>query len=178
MIEVVSNIDIDQLVTRAQGGSRLRKNLNIHKSYSERCQKLFNSIDPNSYIRPHRHSNGSGPETLLAVRGSFVLFLFCDAGEILEVVPFSLQTSNHVLPVCVTIHEGVWHTVLSLEDGGVLFEVKSGPFLESHAKEMAPWAPEEGSFETPEYLNMLRAKYLKKSEQTEHTDLPKTFEKN
>ncbi len=72
MIEFVSNFDLDQLATRAQGSSRFRINLNIHKSYSERCQKLFNSIDAKSYIRPHRHSNGNGPETLLAVRGSFV----------------------------------------------------------------------------------------------------------
>lgn len=171
MIEFGSNFDLNQLATGAQGSFRFRMNLNIHKSCSERCQKLFNSIDPRSYIRRHCHSNGDGPETLLDVRGSFVLFLFCDSGEILEIVPFSLKTSNHVLPVGVTIHDGVWHTVLSLKDGGVLFEVKSGPFSESHAKEMAPWAPEEGSFETLEYLNMLRAKHLKKSDQTEHTYL-------
>ncbi len=161
MLEFVSNLDLNQLATLAKGSSRFRMNLNIHKSYSERCQKLFNSIDPNSYIRPHRHSFGDGPETLLAVRGLFVLFLFTDSGQVLEVVPFSLQKSKQVLPVCVTIHEGVWHTVLSLEDGGVLFEVKSGPFSESHAKEMATWAPEEGSFEAPEYLKLLRLKIPK-----------------
>jgi hypothetical protein len=42
-----------------------------------------------------------------------------------------------------------------LVDESILFEVKSGPFDPSVAKEFAPWAPEEGTLESKEYAEQL-----------------------
>ena len=50
---------------------------------------------------------------------------------------------------------GTWHTVVALETGSVLLEVKAGPFIPDQPKEFAAWAPEEGSDEAREYHSFL-----------------------
>lgn len=51
----------------------------------------------------------------------------------------------------------MWHTVIALESGCVLFETKAGPFDPNHPKDLAPWAPDEGSAGALAYLNLLAA---------------------
>ncbi|MFN7835777.1 MAG: WbuC family cupin fold metalloprotein, partial [Burkholderiaceae bacterium] len=48
-----------------------------------------------------------------------------------------------------------WHTVIALESGSVLLEVKAGPFDPSMPKDLAPWAPEEGASNARPYLQDL-----------------------
>jgi hypothetical protein len=45
--------------------------------------------------------------------------------------------------------------VVALEPGCVLLEVKAGPFDPNQPKDLAPWAPEEGSEAAADYLNFL-----------------------
>ena len=144
---VVTNTDIDQLSEIARSNYRSRENLNIHSSYNEKCQRFFNAIEPNSYIRPHRHSQSEGGETLLAVRGGFVLVIFKDEGEFDKVHFFGVGANFQTDSLCVTIPDRIWHTVLAIYPGSVLFEVKTGPFVVSCSKELAPWAPLEESEE-------------------------------
>jgi hypothetical protein len=60
------------------------------------------------------------------------------------------------IAVGVELPAGVWHTVVSLIDKSILFEVKSEPFDPSFAKEFATWAPEEDSDQALPYLNALK----------------------
>ena len=140
---LVGNIDIDRLSEVARLNFRCRKNLNVHGSYNEKCQRFFNAIEPNSYIRPHRHSHSEGGETLLAVRGGFVLVIFKEGGELDKFHPFGVGSKFQAESLCVTIPDGSWHTVVAIYPGSVLFEVKAGPFIVSCSKEVAPWAPLE-----------------------------------
>jgi hypothetical protein len=48
-----------------------------------------------------------------------------------------------------------WHTVVALEAGCVLLEVKAGPFDPNQPKDLAPWAPEEGSSAAESYLQQM-----------------------
>jgi cupin fold WbuC family metalloprotein len=52
-IKVFSVEGLDLLVTQAKNSPRLRQHKNIHLDYADPCQRLFNSIEPDSYIRPH-----------------------------------------------------------------------------------------------------------------------------
>ena len=54
-IQPVDAALIEDLLTQAQGTSRLRKNLNFHDRSDHPCQRLLNAIVPGSYVRPHRH---------------------------------------------------------------------------------------------------------------------------
>lgn len=147
---------LDDLVAQAAASPRLRQHANLHASYAEPCQRLFNAIGVDSYIRPHRHLLDPKTETLLAVRGRMTLVLFDEQGRVMQIVPFGTVPSDEGCDACVEILPGTWHTVLADLPGAVLFEVKAGPFQLQHAKEWAPWAPTEGSVEVAAYMAELR----------------------
>lgn len=147
---------LDELSTRARASERLRQHSNLHHSYNEACQRLFNAIEPESYIRPHRHMLDPKVECLIAVRGLMTLVSFDDEGNVVRTYRFGVEKVDGKLPaVGVEIQPGTWHTVVANTPGAVLFEVKAGPFDPSQAKEYAPWAPAEGSPEAAEYLRRL-----------------------
>ena len=56
----------------------------------------------------------------------------------------------------VDIVSGIWHTLISLEPGGVVFEVKQGPYVPLAEVDSAPWAPREGSAKADKYLERLK----------------------
>lgn len=147
---------IKDLSSSATSSIRLRSHSNIHASYNDACQRLFNAIEPESYIRPHRHLSDPKEELLIAIRGKFCFIRFDDEGRIQETVNFGQTPHSNDLAIGVEISPSIWHTVLSCEIGGVLLEVKEGPFNPSTPKDLAPWAPEEGSIESKSYLNYLK----------------------
>lgn len=71
--------------------------------------------------------------------------LFNESGAPTEVVEFGVQSDPQPSAAGVELLPGKWHTVIALQVGSVLLELKEGPFREDAAKEFAPWAPEEGS---------------------------------
>lgn len=150
---------IDALVHEAASTSRGRQYRNIHESYRDPCQRLFNAIGMDSYIRPHRHLSDPRTETLIAVRGVMTLLVFDDAGEITQLIRFGCERGCNL---GVEISPGVWHTVIAEAPGAVLFEVKAGPFDPNMAKELAAWAPPEGSLEAAPYLTDLRRVIINK----------------
>lgn len=147
---------LDDLVDQAAASPRLRQHANLHASYAEPCQRLFNAIGVDSYIRPHRHRADPKTETLLAVRGRMTLVLFDERGQVVQAVPFGARPNDEGCDAGVELSPGTWHTVLADLPGSVLFEVKAGPFEPHLAKELAPWAPAEGTAEVTRYMHELR----------------------
>lgn len=158
MIKIFSGDILTSLVHEAISNTRRRQHLNIHESYREPCQRLFNAIEPSSYIRPHRHLTDPKNELLVALRGKMALVTFDNDGEILNVIHFGSELYGKELSVGVEVSSDIWHTVLALEHGSVLLEVKQGPFDLSQPKDFAPWAPEEGSPLAGTYFATLLAK--------------------
>ena len=147
---------MDDLLRRSKKSNNYRQHHNVHRSYQEPCQRLFNAIGMESYIRPHRHLLDPKTECLIAVQGMMVLIVFDDEGEVVETVRFGTEKyKNKTLCVGVEVSPESWHTVISLVSESILFEVKTGPFEPSLAKEGAPWAPEEMSVEADKYLAAL-----------------------
>lgn len=139
--------------------ARKRKSFNIHYDYVDPCQRLFNAIGLDSYIRPHRHSLDPKYECLIAVSGLFGLFIFDDDGHILNITKFGSDLYRNSEKNCmagVEIPPNVWHTVIALSDSAILFEVKAGPFNPHAAKEFAEWAPEEGDPNSLDFLTLLK----------------------
>ena len=149
---------LDALSHDAEQSSRQRQHKNIHQHYNDPCQRLFNAIGIDSYIRPHRHSIDPNDECLIAVRGRMALLVFDELGSVSQVIRFGTQkmTTDSSVGVGVNIPAGVWHTVISEVLGSILFEVKSGPFNPEQAKEWAAWAPEENSPAAFEYFMHLK----------------------
>ena len=147
---------LGSLVAQARSSPRLRQNRNIHEDYADPCQRLFNAIEPGSYIQPHRHAVVPRAETMFAVRGSFVLVEFSDSGAIVGVEQFGVDDGSRRISAGVEVPPGCWHTVLAMQEGSVLLEVKAGPFDPVRPKELAPWAPDESASGAASYLEELR----------------------
>lgn len=143
---------LEDLVAKSEVSPRRRMHHNLHDSYDDPCQRLLNAIGTDSYIRPHRHAAASGVETLVCLRGQLGLIIFSDEGQIVETLIFGSGGNRTSSSVGAAVPPGTWHTVVALESGSILLEVKAGPFDPSAAKYPAPWAPAEGSAEAPAYL--------------------------
>ena len=148
---------LDSLIAEAERSPRRRQFRNVHHSMSEPAQRLFNAIEPDSYVRPHRHQLDPKDETLIAVRGLFALITFSDEGEITDIVRFGSEKyqGHGDWSAGIELPAGTWHSLVALVPGSVLMEVKAGPFNPQAPKEFAPWSPEEGSAEAAAYRDSL-----------------------
>ena len=153
-MKIIDRYRLDQLSHAAAQSERRRKNLNLHEEYTDPCQRLFNAIEPGTYIRPHRHVDPPKAECFLTIRGRMALFVFVDGGAIDKVL--SLGAGSDVLAV--ELPAGVWHSLVALEAGTIFFEIKPGPYTPMTDKDFAPWAPVEGSPDAEAYLAGLMAR--------------------
>ena len=144
IIDVFSSKYLNTLISEARASDRNRQHRNIHHSFDEKCQRLMNSIDLESYIAPHRHRLDPKRECLIAVRGLFAAVIFSDKGTVEKIDFFGTEKFKN-LSVGLELPPEVWHTVVALTQGSVLFEVKEGPFDPKKAKEFASWAPSQPS---------------------------------
>ena len=137
----ISHQSLDALAAAAQASPRRRANLNLHEQLSDPVQRLAIAMEPDTYVRPHRHPHTW--EVLYPLRGRFVVLHFDAQGMV---------TARSVLgddSAVVETPAGGWHAVLSLDDGGVIFEFKHGPYAAIPEQDYAAWSPAEA---TPELL--------------------------
>jgi cupin fold WbuC family metalloprotein len=124
---------LSRLSNEAQLSPRKRMNHNIHADLSDPVQRLAIAMEPDTYIRPHRHLQSW--ELLTSLRGRFVVLNFDDAGTVIDRAVLGEGVSVIEAPAA------CWHAVLSLDGGGVIFEVKRGPYIPFREEDFAPWSP-------------------------------------
>lgn len=142
---------LEQTSLKAQHSDRKRINHNFH-DYEDAIQRFLNAIEPESYIRPHRHAEPMRDEIFLVLKGSGAVLIFDRDGTI---------TAIHLLELSlgfwgIDIPGGTYHTIISREKGSVFYEIKQGPFNPEAPKGFAPWAPVEGTEEADTYLQHLQ----------------------
>lgn len=136
-MKTISPADITALAHAAQASPRRRANLNLHTELVDPVQRLAIAMEPDTLVRPHRHPHTW--ELLYPLAGRFVVLHFDETGRvtarcILGEEAATLETAA-----------GVWHAVLSLDAGGVIFEVKHGPYMPIADADFASWNPAEQS---------------------------------
>lgn len=121
------------LSAQAQASPRRRANHNLHVQLDDPIQRLAIAMEPDTYVRPHRHPHTW--ELLYPLVGHFVVLHFDAVG---------IVTARSVLGNDAALIEnpaGGWHAVHSLDAGGVIFEVKQGPYRPIADADYAPWSP-------------------------------------
>lgn len=113
---------LDQVSAEAKTSPRLRMNYNLHESFEDSVQRMFNAIEPDSIIPIARHPFSS--ETLILLRGKLKVLIYNEKKEIIdeEILDEAIGNIGYHIP------KGVWHCVESLETGTVLFETREGPY--------------------------------------------------
>ena len=113
---------IIQVSEDAKTSPRLRMNYNLHESFEDQVQRMFNALEPGTEIPIARHPYSN--ETLIMLRGKLRVLIYDDHRNIIEDVIIAPNTVN----IGYHIPEGTWHTVQSLEEGTVCFETREGPY--------------------------------------------------
>ena len=111
---------LDSLTAQAKASPRLRMNLDLRNSSSDKSQRMLNAIEPGTVMPIHRHRTSS--ETVVCIRGHFEEYFYDESGNLVEVV--DMVPGGVVLNVPI----GQWHSLKSLESGTVLLECKDGAY--------------------------------------------------
>jgi len=127
--------DLQQLSEQAAQSPRLRANRNLHPELSDAIQRLAVAMAPGTYVRPHRHPHTF--ELLTPLSGRFLVLHFDDDGSVTQRVVLGEECK------LLETDAGIWHAVLSMDNDGVIFEVKHGGYQPVTEQDSAPWAPAE-----------------------------------
>lgn len=122
---------LDGLARQAESSPRLRANRNLHDNLTDPVQRFAVAMEPDTFVRPHRHPHTW--ELLTPLRGRFVVLLFDDAGTVTQRAMLGEDSHTVELPA------NAWHAVLSLDPGAVILEVKLGPYTPIAEADFAPW---------------------------------------
>jgi len=137
-IKTQSQTDIQALVDQARSSERRRAHLTLHESLDDPIQRLFIALEPDTYIRPHRHTEPGKWESFILLEGHLSLLTFDTDGRIqqrIELTPEGTRTAE--------FPPGVWHTLVCQASPTVIMEIKPGPFVPTDEKDFASWAPAE-----------------------------------
>lgn len=120
---LIKDTFLDELTNAAKVNTRLRMNYNLHTSFNDSVQRMFNALEPGTDVPIARHKTCS--ETLILLRGKLLINIFNDKKEIIESCILDKNLGN----IGYHIEMGRWHKVESLESGTVLFETREGPYV-------------------------------------------------
>src|SRR3954469_23209575 len=115
---------LEGAIAASQSSPRRRVIQPFHRDESATLQRMFNAVQPDSYIPPHRHLHPPKAESWVVLRGALAFFTFDAHGSIEE---WGEMRAGGPL-VGVDLEPGVYHTFIALEPDTVVFEVKSGPY--------------------------------------------------
>ena len=146
MMKLITEELLDTVTSRAKENSRLRMNYNFHASMDAPIHRLLNALELGTYLPPHRHTGKE--ETYLVLRGSLLAFFYDDAGNVTDKVCLNPSEGKYGLE----IPSNTWHSIIALESGTVIFEIKKGPYQPLPSEDLASWAPQtsEKNFVIPE----------------------------
>lgn len=142
-MKIINDQLLDAVGEQAKQSPRLRMNYNFHDSLEDPVNRLINAMEPGTYLRPHRHQNPDKDESFLLLRGKVIVFTFDNEGNVTEKITLDPKAGVYGAD----IKAGVWHTLLVLETGSVVYEAKPGPFAPLSPENMAPWSPDAADAE-------------------------------
>lgn len=148
---------LDLKARDAADSKRKREIHSFNVGNQDTLQRMLNSIQPGSYIRPHRHENPPKAEALIILQGSLGYVPFDDQGNPIDSDFILLDVNRGTFGV--DSRAGVWHCFFALQRDTVLFEVKPGPYKPETDKDFAPWAPAEGHATATMYLIKLEDRF-------------------
>ena len=139
---------VADLLDLSHKSPRRRMIQKLHKSEDAGVHRMFNALQPATYVTPHRHLHPTKDETILVIAGSMLFIRFTDDGEIESQILLQPGTLNFGIDVA----PHVYHTYIALKADTLIFEVKDGPYEHDTDKDFPDWAPREGTEEAEPYL--------------------------
>lgn len=154
MLKPITEIELSILRDKADRSERGRMNYNFHEQFDDPMQRMLNVMNRGTYLQPHRHKNPDKREVFIILTGRVAVIEFNDEGGIVNYIILDHQLGNYGIE----ISAGTWHSLIVLEDGSVVYEVKDGPYSPIDDKNFASWAPKEGTTGCKEFIEDIISK--------------------
>ena len=149
----VDKTALDALTQKAKESPRKRMNLNLHEKLEDAIHRLCIAMEPETYVRPHRHNEDGKWEMAVIVLGRATVVLLSDDGTVRNRVDLEPNGENFAIET----PQGTYHTWLPQDEHIAFIEFKRGPYDPDKTNEFAPWAPAEGSQGAGAFLKRLYA---------------------
>ena len=94
---------LDETSAKAKTSPRLRMNWNLHESFDDSVQRMFNALEPGTEVPIARHPDSA--ESLIILRGRLRILIFNDNKDIIEDVVIDPRTDN----IGYHVPKGIWH---------------------------------------------------------------------
>ncbi|GAB1621952.1 WbuC family cupin fold metalloprotein [Agarivorans albus] len=156
MLKIINNKDFSDFSDKAKAAPRQRSHHNLHETLDAGVQRLFIATEPDTYMRPHRHSEAHKWELFLVLKGRLDLLIFNEQGEVTERHSLSPETNR-----AIEVPPNVWHGYACMQAGTVGLEIKEGAYVPTPAEDFAPWSPAEGEDGADEYREWMRSAQVK-----------------
>jgi cupin fold WbuC family metalloprotein len=144
---------VERTLVASRESPRRRALLPFHKDHDELLHRMFNALQPGTYVRPHRHLRSHKHEVFLLLRGALDFVIHSEDGQIESahrLIAGSAQFGIDIPP-------SAYHSLIVRAPDTVVYEVKEGPYAALDDKDFASWAPAEGSPEVKAYMEQLEA---------------------
>lgn len=150
MVKKIEKSTLNQLVKEARSSARKRKNFNYHPRFDDPINRMLNAVEPGSYVQVHKHEDPDKREVFILLKGKMVVVFFDDNGNIDDhIILDNLENFGVEIPA------SRWHTIIALETGTVVYEIKDGPYSPADDKNFASWSPKEGDPNCTAYLEKI-----------------------
>lgn len=146
MIRISKDL-LDLLSAKAKVTARKRINYNFHSVMTDPINRMLHAMEPETYVQPHKHENPDKREVFIILKGKVAVIEYTMDGSVNDWILLDTATGNYG----VEILPGTWHSLIVLENGTVVYELKDGPYDPTEDKHFADWAPKEGDAECRAY---------------------------
>ncbi len=148
---IINDQLVQTVIDKAAVSPRKRMNHNFHPQLDDPLQRMLNCLEPGTYIQPHKHENPDKCEAFILLKGKVLVVEFDNDGNV---------TSHTILKAGTGVYGAeiapcIYHCIIPLEPGSVVYEVKNGPYSPLDDKNFAAWAPKEGAEGCQAYLDNL-----------------------
>lgn len=150
-MKIFAAADADTLCQSARTSPRQRAHHNLHPTLDASVQRLCIALQPETYVRPHRHSESNKWEQLVVLEGAVSVLICGPEGQLLERIEMSASGTRML-----EIPAFTWHTLICQVSDTLVFEVKEGPYAPASDKDFAQWAPPEGAVEVARFREWWR----------------------
>lgn len=137
-MKIINHKLLSETSKKARLNKRKRINHNFHDEMENPVHRLLNALEPETYIRPHRHTNPAKEESIIVLSGELLFFSFYEDGKVKDCLNMGPNTET----VGVDLKAGEWHMLIPLIENTVIYEVKPGPFDPLAPEDFASWAPD------------------------------------
>lgn len=151
-MKIFSEDAAQKLFCDAKKSDRNRVHYLLHDSHNDKVQRLVIALKRYSYIEPHSHVLPNQWESFVVLVGQIRLITFSDNGVVLTVNELNQGSIVELEPKII-------HTLISISEESLIYELKEGPFIAAHAKNRVKWAAVEG---TAMEVNFVKQLYLAK----------------